>query len=172
MHIASTSTRRPQPERLPPTENAARYHIYRVHLQVLQWKLLSTACENPVDWGWTLQDNKYIPVLTDVAAAPDDLLNVVRCKCKAESRTPCGTSQCSCRKHGLKCVAACKNCNGMSCDNAVDHDYDLSDSEEGSDVEDNDVTGDVLEDNLDDELLECVIPWITGEVVGETKTAI
>jgi len=35
MHATATSAQLPRPERLPPTENAARYHLYRVHLQVV-----------------------------------------------------------------------------------------------------------------------------------------
>jgi len=35
MHITATSSQLPHTERLPPTENAARFRIYRVHLQVL-----------------------------------------------------------------------------------------------------------------------------------------
>jgi hypothetical protein len=34
MHLTATSTQLPHPERLPPTENAAKFHIFRVHLQV------------------------------------------------------------------------------------------------------------------------------------------
>ena len=30
----------PRPERLPPTQNAATYHVYRAHLQIVQWQTL------------------------------------------------------------------------------------------------------------------------------------
>lgn len=39
MHQLATSKMPPSPERLPPTENAAQFHILHVHLQVIQWKL-------------------------------------------------------------------------------------------------------------------------------------
>ena len=42
--------------------------------------------------------------------APDDLLKVVRCKCKSTSCNQCGTNLCSCRKNGLSCVSACEEC--------------------------------------------------------------
>ena len=46
--------------------------------------------------------------MTDKAPAPDELLNIIRCKCKVTSKKPCGGhTQCSCRKNGLKCMAAC-----------------------------------------------------------------
>jgi len=38
------------------------------------------------------------------------ILNVVRCKCKADGSNPCGTRSCSCQKHGFSCMPACKNC--------------------------------------------------------------
>ena len=99
-----------RPEKLPPTESAARYHALRVHLQVLQWAHPSMTIE-PEDWGWKKENQKYCPIMTDIEPAPSDLLNVVRCKCKKRCNNAC-----SCKKNGLRCVSACKHCNGM-CDN-------------------------------------------------------
>ena len=56
--------------------------------------------------------------MSDINAAPENLLKFVRCKCKLSSKNPCGTSMCSCRKHGLKCVTACEDCRGENCNNA------------------------------------------------------
>src|SRR6218665_2558434 len=36
MHLLATSKTQPNPERLPPTEDAVKYHILRVHFQVIQ----------------------------------------------------------------------------------------------------------------------------------------
>ena len=84
---------------------------------------------------------RYLPIATDLEAAPKDLLNVVRCKCQTETNKPCSSNLCSCRKHGLHCVSACKNCNGECCEN-IGHDIsnpvtedDVHDSE-SSDVDD------------------------------------
>ena len=39
------------PERLPPTPSAAKFHSYRVFYQTMEWR--NTASElNPKDWGW------------------------------------------------------------------------------------------------------------------------
>jgi hypothetical protein len=112
--------------------NAAKFHCLRAHLQVVMWKQLTTQTSLHVeDWGWQLEDSALIPVATDIAAAPDDLLKVVRCKCRSESRNPCSSTLCSCRKHGLQCVVACKNCCGVSCDNASTVDYCASDNRIG-----------------------------------------
>ena len=54
---------------------------------------------------------------TDREAAPDYILNVVRCNCKLTSKNTCGNLICSCKKHGLFCVRACGDCRGISCNN-------------------------------------------------------
>ena len=79
MNLLSTGTRQPQPERLPPTESATKFHIYRVHLQVIQWATLMDCNLKPEDWGWKVSYGRYIPVATDIAVAPDDVLKIVRC---------------------------------------------------------------------------------------------
>ena len=104
--MLSSGKQQPRPERLPPTENAAKFHIYRVHLQVVQWNTLMPYSIDPVEWGWKLNNNKYIPIGMDNVAAPESLLNIVGCKCKTTSSRPCRTQLCSCVKHGLTCVAA------------------------------------------------------------------
>ncbi len=93
---------------LPPTSNAAKYHSFRVYLQVQEWlgyKLY------PTMWGWKQEGGSWIARQTDKDVAPKDLLNVVRCSCK----TDCDKRKCTCKKHGLKCTVACKHCQGVSC---------------------------------------------------------
>jgi len=51
--------------------------------------------------------------MTDLQVAPDDLLKIVRCKCK----TTCATMMCSCRKLGHTCFSACEHCHGKLCTN-------------------------------------------------------
>jgi hypothetical protein len=80
----------------------------------------------------------YVPVATDRAVAPDDILNVIRCQCRVSSLLPCSSARCTCRSHGLPRVAACKQCYGNLCENvayvtpltlrdddAADHDSDV-----------------------------------------------
>ena len=105
-----------RPEVLPPSERAAFFHCLRIFLQIMQWKILSPNQFNPADWGWKLEGSEFVPITTDMAPAPEDILNVVRCRCKSSSKRQCGVStSCSCRKHGLKCVSACGECHGMEC---------------------------------------------------------
>jgi len=48
------------------------------------------------------------------AVALDELLKFVRCSCKSDIKS----AHCTCCKHGVKCVAACKSCHGLDCSNA------------------------------------------------------
>ena len=119
-----------EPERLPPTERAAFHHSLRVHHQVIVWAKLSENALDPKQWGWKLEEKTLTPIMTDLNPAPENLLNFIRCKCKISSRNPCGTNLCSCRKNGLKCVPACGDCRGETCNNSEDITMDLDDSDE------------------------------------------
>ena len=108
----------------------------RVHLQVNEWKTLMNVEFNPLDWGQKLSNGHYCPIMTDLNAAPHNVLRLVRCNCNISKKRPCSTNTCSCKKHGLVCVSACGNCNGIDCENCgneVDMD-DFSDQEEDRNI--------------------------------------
>ena len=117
MKMSISSKSNLQPQRLPPSERAAHFHSLRVHLQVIKWKSLGSDGKDPTQWGWCLKDDSLIPEMTDQDVGPDALLNFIRCKCKSTSRRQCASTLCSCVKHGLKCVSACWDCHGDSCNN-------------------------------------------------------
>ena len=106
-----------KPESLPPTGQSAMFHIYRVFFQLHEWNTLMESTLDPKDWGWRLEDDSLVPVMTDQEPAPDELLKVIRCNCKVTSKNLCNGKQCSCRSNGLKCVAACGGCRGTECQN-------------------------------------------------------
>lgn len=97
-----------EPSKLPPSESTAFAHSLRVYFQCLVWTSLDQTTTDPATWGWKLEDGVYSPILTTSDIAPENILQFIRCKCKAG----CHSNLCSCRKHGLKCVFACKNCRG------------------------------------------------------------
>lgn len=114
----STSKSALEPKRLPPTVSAAQFHSLRTYFQVQVWLTLTdeksvSIC--PTDWGWEVKEGLMFPLYTDAAAAPEDLLHVVKCNCK----TDCATSRCSCRRHGLFCTGGCGECRGDGCMNSV-----------------------------------------------------
>lgn len=113
-----TTSNSVDPEILSPSKRAIYYHALRVHLQVSQWKHLDLRYLDPIECEWRFVSGGIEPVKTDLDAAPEWLIKVVRCNCKMTSRNPCNTQSCSCRKNGLKCVEACGSCHGEGCANA------------------------------------------------------
>ena len=75
-------------ESLPPSENAAQKNSYRVYLQVMGWKLLEEAPVDLLEWDWILRNGLYHRGCTEKPAAPADLLDFLRCKCKLSSKSP------------------------------------------------------------------------------------
>ena len=117
MKTVATSKTPVKPQSLPPTENAARYHFLRIHLQVIEWKTLMTLELNPIDWGWQLENGKYEPIMTDLSPAPDNISKSIRCNCNSSKKNPCTNNMCNCKRHGLICVSACGDCHGVDCEN-------------------------------------------------------
>ena len=49
-------------------------------------------------------------IKTDIQQAPESRLKFGDYKCKLISKNVCRKNLCWCRKHGLKCMAACGEC--------------------------------------------------------------
>lgn len=98
---------------LPPTSATVRFHSLRGYFQVQEWLGGKLSLER-TQYGWRCEQDKFMPITTDIPAAPADLLQVIRCMC----RNNCDTRRCSCRKHGLECTPSCEECSGMSCFNS------------------------------------------------------
>ena len=62
-------------------ESATKHHSMRAHLQVIEWKTLMSVELNPLDWEWKLSNGHYCPIMTDLNAAPDNILRFIRCNC-------------------------------------------------------------------------------------------
>ncbi len=105
-------------ERLPPTETAEFFHSLRVYHQLIVWKDLSSEVLDPLQWGWKLDGTILMPIMTDSVPAPDNILKFIRCRYKVSSKNSCATNACSCHKNGLKCVPACGDCRGETCNNS------------------------------------------------------
>ena len=124
-----------KPQSLAPTKNTAKYHFLRIHLQVIEWKTLMGVELNPLDWGWKLSNKSYEPIMTDLNAAPDEIHRFIRCNCSISKKSPCNTNVCSCKRHGLPCVSACGNCNGVECENSVEQEVSSDEDSVQSDEE-------------------------------------
>merc|ERR1712002_179600 len=111
---------------LPSTAAAAKFHSYRVFLQVNQWKNIDCSMTE-TSWGWKHYENKLVPIATDIAPAPADLLKMIRCNCA----TDCATARCTCKKNGTSCSISCGHCRGSGCQNACAY---LQDEEQEEDI--------------------------------------
>src|SRR6218665_614725 len=96
---------------LPPTSAAAKQHSFRTYLAVQEWMGNTLP---PTDWGWRSQEGTLEPLETDIAIAPDTLLNMVSCGCKADGYS---YMTCSCKKLGLFCTSMFSQCIGQTCNN-------------------------------------------------------
>ena len=114
MDMIASSTSKIEPQKLPPTGSAAYFHSLRVHFQVRMWKSFDSCHEDPLEWGWKKVNDQFLTILIGKDPAPENLLKMIPCKCKLSSKNACGTN-CSCKKNGLRCVAACEGCRGQSC---------------------------------------------------------
>ena len=96
MNMFATSMSKIEPQRLPPTERVEYFHCLRVHYQVRVWKTFDECVKNAEEWGWKNVNNLLLPVMTDREVAPENLLVIIRCKCKLSSRNVCCTNLCFC----------------------------------------------------------------------------
>jgi hypothetical protein len=118
-------------ERLPPTEQAAELHAFRVHLQTVDWTTLVDNSLQQLSWGRTLEKSKLMPVAIVDKPGPPDIRALLWCKCS--QATSCKTRQCTCGKYGFKCLPACRSCHGVSCDNAESIETELDETVINSD---------------------------------------
>ena len=109
------------PEKLPPTQDAARFHHYH---QVQEWRGNTLA---PDEWGWAVLVNGMVPVKMTQPAAPEQLLKIVKCNCSGN----CAKKRYTYRKNALLCTPACGQCQGITCSNGAP-----VDNEDHDDVED------------------------------------
>ena len=106
------------PEKLPTSEKAICYHGFRLHLQIIKWKMLDEPQSlNATDWGWKKYGDYLVPIPTDKDVAPTNILKVIKCRCNSTSKNKCGTNLCSCKKNGLKFMSASEECHGEDLNN-------------------------------------------------------
>ena len=116
-----------KPEKLPPTTGAAAQHFLRAYLQTRDWLILQSPSLDVLEYGWKQGKQGYAPVPTTDPIAPDYLLKLVSCNCAGD----CGTLRCCCKKQGVKCISACGNCHGNSCQNINQPDDNSSEGDAG-----------------------------------------
>jgi len=116
--------------KLPPTTGSVDEHIERVHVQAVVWSQATVMWQHlldPLKHGYHRDDHgNILPTTTNVPPAPQAILELIRCQCKAD----CTTQRCSSKRHNLTCTELCL-CE-TDCENNVDcnAEYDSQDSDE------------------------------------------
>ena len=121
----SKSTSPVDPQSLPPTSAAAKYHSLRVYYQVMVWKDFNHDLK-PADWGWYAHDGRLMPLQTDKPAA---ILDVMCCSCTKY----CSTKS-TCRKYGLHYTNVCGEFRGVICTNSKLPDLSNDDMNDRDDI--------------------------------------
>ncbi len=110
-----TKKKSPKVMALPPTSANLLQHVLRAHLQTMLWKVADQ--EGPPDestnithFGWEFRDDIPVLVIAQGDLAPPELIDVIQCQCRAQSKK-CSTEACGCHKQHLSCTSFC-NCSG------------------------------------------------------------
>ena len=94
----------------------SKLHVIMVFFN--QWKILDeTLSLNPRNVVWKKDDGYLVPIPTDKDVAPANILKAIKCRYKSTSKYQCGTSLCSCKRNGLKCMSEHGGCHGEDCNN-------------------------------------------------------
>ena len=91
-----------------PQEFQPKIVLYRTEMCTRPFLRSNRQEEGTLDsigWGWNLDGNCYTPVKMKQAPGLPNIMKIIFCACNL----------CRCRKHGLICNMACKNCAGSNC---------------------------------------------------------
>ena len=103
-------------EMLPPTRATLLPHILRANYITMRDKSYQISCPDrpPIEAnGWNAEKGLYIPVRYLALPAPQAVIELIKCFCKAGCK-----GRCSCSKNGLPCTPLCK-CYGRDCANTI-----------------------------------------------------
>ena len=125
-----------QSYQLPPTHAALQKHLQRANYQAYVWKHALDARilnQGPDGQGWRVRGEALEIAWTDLALAPESVMELVCCGCRGK----CETRRCSCVKNELHCTDVCscrEEC--VNCDNSQfgDDEDDSTSSEEEDDL--------------------------------------
>ena len=105
---------------LPPTSDAAKFHIMRSHYQASVWNQAHLPYHDlpPVtEMRWMHLDGRLVPRLLSLPPIPKACGEITSCGCTKG----CLSQRCSCRKIRMECIVSC-NCRklGDNCRNTHD----------------------------------------------------
>ena len=130
--------RQAESDRLPPTKAALHQAILRAHYQLMIWNndcVPNPVLPSPRGYGWTMENDEWIPVMTTLSPAPEAIIQLVKCRC---AKVRCSTNRCHCRKAGLLCTDLCScSDDDNECENQQGE-WDECDEDDIEDEEDDD----------------------------------
>jgi hypothetical protein len=87
----------------------------------------------PENYGWKLDGQLLIPIMTTNPPAPHAIIELIKCGCKTSR---CATQQCKCRSNKLNCTDLCACCDIEECENWIDVavEYESEEDEEDGDL--------------------------------------
>ena len=59
---------------------------------------------SPTSYGLKEHDGLLVPITTALAAAPDAVIELIKCGC---TKTQCDRNSCKCQSNGLNCTEMC-----------------------------------------------------------------
>lgn len=124
-----------QSDRLPPTQAALNQAILRAHHQMLSWNsdiVPNPELPSPEGYGWTMENDHWVPVMTTLQPAPKAVIQLVKCGCSKER---CATNRCQCRKAKLRCTDLCSSSDNEDCNNQDHDEQELAETESESELE-------------------------------------
>jgi hypothetical protein len=116
---------------MPPTKDSLVQHTKRAAYQSFIWKQALEAkptIPTPDGHGWHTVDGQLAPTLMTQPAAPNTLLELIRCGCSKGC-----IKNCKCKNHHLACTQACKCTGDESCNNPNKMDICETDSDSDED---------------------------------------
>ena len=135
------STKQTHGETLPPTISSLRPAIRRSHFQCIEWEKDIEAhpyLPSAADFGWSIENGNFEPILCEMPCAPDEVLHLIRCSCVKSRCVP--LCKCASQNPRLTCTEMCAcGADSENCDNTghvEDTDNSDIDSDEDSDMND------------------------------------
>ena len=74
-------------DRISPTKAALHHTILRAHYQLMVWindRAPNLVLPSPRGYGLTMENDKWLPVMTTLSTAPEAIIQLVKCKCVKE----------------------------------------------------------------------------------------
>ena len=113
----------PEPQYLPPTQDALLCHTKRVSYvtAAVVKKSVSNASPfvpSPDGYGWKIKDDVLIIEWMLRKPVPEEIIELISCSCR---KSKCDTNHCVCRSHSLKCtdLCSCNECENRSSESSV-----------------------------------------------------